>query len=198
MNMWNDLPPYYSMYGICRKKTPRFNILLVAYPNLWRKRWNLTTQEQWMMRREKLVYVISKWNRKNEGSKGGLGRRGRILLPNRQTKATNGRNVQQWPFSKFPVRNQSKVPTSTENRQSEGINKSVNDQQHKQPMQCWGCREPIITKTSCIRSKHDNFQTCKKLPWLGRWQGICPELMLHLTTITQVLAHHDWVWRYDP
>ena len=63
---------------------------------------------------------------KNEGPKGGLNRKGRNLIQNRQERFANARNVQQKPLSKFPVRNQTRVAYS-ENRQSEGANKSVND-----------------------------------------------------------------------
>lgn len=87
---------------------------------------------------QKLCICYQQMKQKSEVSKGEIGSRGRNLPPSRQTKSTNGKNIQQTTFIKLP-RNQPKVPTYIENRQSDVVNKTANYQQLKQPMECWGC-----------------------------------------------------------
>ena len=52
------------MYYICRKKRPRFNVLLVVNITSWRRRWNLITQIWWMTLFENPTSFINEWNRR--------------------------------------------------------------------------------------------------------------------------------------
>jgi len=98
---------------------------------------------------------------KNEGPKGGVNRKGRNLIPNRQAKFVNCRNVEQKCLSKFPVRIQTKVAYS-ENRQSEGASKLVNDQKLKPSLQCWGCREPHYYKNCLHKARTEQLSNMQE------------------------------------
>lgn len=100
----------------------------------------------------KACICYQQMKQKSEGSKGEMGRRGRNLPPSRQKKITNGRNIQQRTFSKFP-KNGSKVPAYNENGHSKGVSKPTNDQQPKQPLQCWGCGESHYYKNFPHRAR---------------------------------------------
>jgi len=132
----------------------------------------------------KACIFYEQMKQKNQGPKGGVNRKGRNMIPNRQAKFANSINVQQKPLSKFPVRNQPKA-AYYENRQLEGANKLVNDQQSKSPLQCWGCRESHYYKNYLHKARTKQLSKMKEASIVGEVARSMPELMLHWMIIKQ-------------
>jgi len=124
---------------------------------------------------QKARIYYQQMKQKNEGPKWGLNKKGRSLIPNKHPKFANNRNAQRNTFSKLPARNQPKTAYS-ENRPIEGATKSVNDQQSKSPLQCWGCGETHYYKNCPHQARTKRLSNMQEASIVGEVARSIPRI----------------------